>query len=63
MRVSGPGINIDQQAFNDFLTNREGIDREDNLHIKLTKLYSTDYKLTHFKDFGDNDVLPIIMVP
>ena len=32
MRVSGPGINIDQQAFNDFLTNREGINREDHLY-------------------------------
>jgi len=28
MRVSGPGINMDQQAFNDFLTNREGYRRQ-----------------------------------
>ena len=32
MRVSGPGINIDQQAFNDFLTNREGRYKEAYLY-------------------------------
>ena len=50
MRVSGPGINMDQQAFNDFLTNREGRSKQAHLYCKV-------YTITQliFKDIGDND--------